>query len=181
MAKLVIILVASVSTYTLSRSSVLPEPAAAVVLRRPQSDGRRKRGGDGRDPGWGGQREALRCRHAQSPGLARGARPGPPFDGWPRAGSEDAGKKKLGEALRRTDAAYAGGLPAYVTKARALLEASQRGDNPFDGFSVLHLMGRRHIRRPEDGGHGGEARVRLGRRASCSWRAAWASAWLRRH
>ena len=46
------------------------------------------------------------------------------FDGWPEAGSEDAGKK-LGEALRRTDAAYAGGLPAYVTKARALLEASQ--------------------------------------------------------
>ena len=56
-----------------------PEPAAAAVLRGPQSDGRRKRGGDGRDTCWRGQREAVRCRHAQSPGLAGRIRPGPPF------------------------------------------------------------------------------------------------------
>jgi len=57
------------------------------------------------------------------------------FADWPSPGSDDAGKKRLGEQLAKTSAAYAGGLAAYVTKARALLEASARGDNPFEGFA----------------------------------------------
>jgi len=57
------------------------------------------------------------------------------FADWPEAGVEDDGKRRLGAALARADAAYAGGLAAYVTKARALLEAAGRGDNPFEGFA----------------------------------------------
>ena len=62
MAKLVIILVASVSTYTLSRSSVLPNrpQRSCAALKATGAQAR----GDGRDTCWRGQREAVRCRHA---------------------------------------------------------------------------------------------------------------------
>ena len=135
MAKLVIILVASVSTYTLSRSSVLPNPPPQRSCAALKATGGAS--AEATAATLVGEANAKLFDAATLKVLDSLAALGQGhlFDGWPEAGSEDAGKKKLGEALRRTDAAYAGGLPAYVTKARALLEASQRGDNPFDGFS----------------------------------------------
>ncbi|CAH0374653.1 unnamed protein product [Pelagomonas calceolata] len=135
MAKLVIILVASVSTYTLSRSSVLPNPPPQRSCAALKATGGAS--AEATAATLVGEANAKLFDAATLKVLDSLAALGQGhlFDGWPDAGKDDAGKKKLGEALRRTDAAYAGGLPAYVTKARALLEASQRGDNPFDGFS----------------------------------------------
>lgn len=48
-------------------------------------------------------------------------------------GLEAAGKTRLLSQALRLDAAYGGGLKAYVQNARRLLQASARGDNPFDG------------------------------------------------
>ena len=57
------------------------------------------------------------------------------FEGWPEAGTEDAGKVRLLEQLQAVDAAYPGGLAAYITKAVDLLESSAAGENPFEGFT----------------------------------------------
>ena len=135
MAKLVIILVASVSTYTLSRSSVLPNPPPQRSCAALKATGGAS--AEATAASLVGEANAKLFDAATLKVLDSLAALGQGhlFEGWPDAGQDDSGKKKLGEALRKTDAAYAGGLPAYVTKARALLEASQRGDNPFDGFS----------------------------------------------
>ncbi|GBG31772.1 UDP-sugar pyrophosphorylase 1 [Hondaea fermentalgiana] len=41
----------------------------------------------------------------------------------------------LMEQLQTLNANYPGGLPAYVRRARDLLEKSKRGDNPFEGYT----------------------------------------------
>lgn len=56
------------------------------------------------------------------------------FEEWPPAGQADAEKKHLMAQLESLDGSYPGGLSAYISKARELLEASARGDNPFEGF-----------------------------------------------
>ena len=119
MAKLVIILVASVSTYTLSRSSVLPNPPPQRSCAALKATGGAS--AEATAATLVGEANAKLFDAATLKVLDSLAALGQGhlFDGWPDAGQDDAGKKKLAEALRRTDAAYAGGLPAYVTKARA--------------------------------------------------------------
>ena len=63
------------------------------------------------------------------------------LEDWPAAGDGDADKRRLVDALARTDAAYAGGLAKYVGRSRELLAASARGDNPFEGFAPSVLDG----------------------------------------
>lgn len=63
------------------------------------------------------------------------------FADWPASGQEDDRKLRLVEQLAQLDASYPGGIAAYVTKARGLLEASARGDNPFDGFTPSVPLG----------------------------------------
>jgi len=46
---------------------------------------------------------------------------------------DNVGRAGLLAQVQRLDAAYSGGLQAYVKNARRLLKASQRGDNPYDG------------------------------------------------
>ncbi|KAJ8604892.1 hypothetical protein CTAYLR_004303 [Chrysophaeum taylorii] len=55
--------------------------------------------------------------------------------GWPGAGEEDEGKKRLMRGLVKADKAYVGGLEKYVEKARKLLAESARGDNAFEGLT----------------------------------------------
>ena len=72
------------------------------------------------------------------------------FEDWPPAGEADAEKKQLMEQLESLDGSYPGGLSTYITKARDLLEASARGDNPFEGFvpSVPRWVNRRPLPLP---------------------------------
>lgn len=53
---------------------------------------------------------------------------------WSELGANDDAKRRLVQQLARLDAAYPGGLKAYLDRARTLLEAARRGDNPFDGM-----------------------------------------------
>ena len=57
------------------------------------------------------------------------------FEGWPPLGEEDGSKVSLVEQLSAVNAAYPGGLQAYITKARELLKASAAGANPFEGYT----------------------------------------------
>ncbi|CAM9713899.1 unnamed protein product [Chrysoparadoxa australica] len=57
------------------------------------------------------------------------------FADWPEPGTEDEGKRKLLAQARACSDKYPGGLRAYVTKARTLLDESARGVNPFLGFT----------------------------------------------
>ena len=57
------------------------------------------------------------------------------FD-WPPAGVDDAKKKGLAASLVKLDASYVGGLGAYITKSRALLASSAKGENPFQGLEA---------------------------------------------
>mmetsp|Transcript_106753 Transcript_106753/g.284009 ORF Transcript_106753/g.284009 Transcript_106753/m.284009 type:complete len:597 (-) Transcript_106753:71-1861(-) len=58
-------------------------------------------------------------------------------------GLEADGRARLLSQARRLDAAYNGGLKAYVRNARQLLQASQRGDNPFAGYTPSVPVGER--------------------------------------
>jgi UDP-sugar pyrophosphorylase len=53
---------------------------------------------------------------------------------WSVAGVNDDAKRRLVQQLCKLSAAYPGGLQAYLRNARELLEASRRGDNPFQGM-----------------------------------------------
>lgn len=56
------------------------------------------------------------------------------YGDWPVAGVDDEGKVRLGEEIADLDMSYPGGLPAYLSKARALLKESADGTNPFSDF-----------------------------------------------
>ena len=56
------------------------------------------------------------------------------FESWPPPGMEDAGKRALMEQLAALDAAYPGGLAAYLRNARRLLADSAAGANPLAGY-----------------------------------------------
>mmetsp|Transcript_23798 Transcript_23798/g.84937 ORF Transcript_23798/g.84937 Transcript_23798/m.84937 type:complete len:367 (-) Transcript_23798:995-2095(-) len=58
------------------------------------------------------------------------------FEAWPAKGSEDASKMELVASLQKVDASYEGGLAAYVSKARVLLDESASGANPFSGYTA---------------------------------------------
>jgi len=58
------------------------------------------------------------------------------YDEWPEAGTDDEGKVQLAEQIADLDTSYPGGLPAYLSKARALLKESADGTNPFADFSA---------------------------------------------
>lgn len=54
---------------------------------------------------------------------------------WAEVGTHDDRKRTLARQLATVDAAYPGGLRAYITNARRLLEAACRGDNPYDSYT----------------------------------------------
>lgn len=56
------------------------------------------------------------------------------FAHWPPAGTQQPDKARQLAQLRTLDGQYPGGLGAYVDNARALLAASARGDNPYEGY-----------------------------------------------
>lgn len=53
---------------------------------------------------------------------------------WAEVGTHDDRKRSLARQLATVDAAYPGGLRAYITNARRLLDAACRGDNPYAGY-----------------------------------------------
>jgi len=63
------------------------------------------------------------------------------FADWPAPGEEDDGKLSLLAQLEAVDASYPGGLQSYILKARALLESSAAGDNPFEGYTPSVPLG----------------------------------------
>lgn len=59
------------------------------------------------------------------------------FESWSPGDNDAAAKAAFFEQVRALNDAYPGGLEAYVSKARELLEASAKGENPFEGFTPL--------------------------------------------
>ena len=57
------------------------------------------------------------------------------FDAWAPPGTDDESKRTLLGELARADAAYPGGLGAYVANARRLLASARAGANPYEGFA----------------------------------------------
>ena len=57
------------------------------------------------------------------------------FEKWAEPGTDDADKHVFFDQLASLDAAYPGGLSAYVVTARRLLAASAKGDNPLQGWT----------------------------------------------
>mmetsp|Transcript_101101 Transcript_101101/g.290997 ORF Transcript_101101/g.290997 Transcript_101101/m.290997 type:complete len:588 (+) Transcript_101101:118-1881(+) len=58
-------------------------------------------------------------------------------------GLDDAQRQRLLAQVRSLDAAYGGGLEAYVSNARRLLAASKAGENPLDGLTPSVPIGER--------------------------------------
>jgi len=56
---------------------------------------------------------------------------------WPESGVDDEDKIQLAEQIADLDESYPGGLPAYLSKARALLKESADGSNPFEEFEAF--------------------------------------------
>lgn len=56
------------------------------------------------------------------------------FTHWPKQGAEQDKRRQLAQ-LRALNEQYPGGLSAYVANARRLLDASRRGENPYEGFT----------------------------------------------
>ena len=54
--------------------------------------------------------------------------------GWPAAGTEDEGKRRLVEQLVRLDETTPGGLVDYIKRARSLLRSSKEGENALEGY-----------------------------------------------
>eukprot|EP00584_Thalassiosira_punctigera_P027924 CAMPEP_0172576630 /NCGR_PEP_ID=MMETSP1067-20121228/137818_1 /TAXON_ID=265564 ORGANISM="Thalassiosira punctigera, Strain Tpunct2005C2" /NCGR_SAMPLE_ID=MMETSP1067 /ASSEMBLY_ACC=CAM_ASM_000444 /LENGTH=750 /DNA_ID=CAMNT_0013369305 /DNA_START=706 /DNA_END=2958 /DNA_ORIENTATION=- len=58
------------------------------------------------------------------------------YGDWPEAGAEDDGKRTLADQIADLDGSYPGGLPAYLRKAKTLLQESADGTNPFAEFEA---------------------------------------------
>ncbi|KAL7541053.1 hypothetical protein ACHAXR_012370 [Thalassiosira sp. AJA248-18] len=58
------------------------------------------------------------------------------YGDWPEAGEMDEEKKMLAEQIADLDGSYPGGLPAYLSKAKTLLQESADGTNPFAEFEA---------------------------------------------
>jgi UDP-sugar pyrophosphorylase len=54
---------------------------------------------------------------------------------WAVLGQRDAQKRALVSQLLSLDSSYPGGLRTYIGNAATLLKSSQRGDNPYDGYT----------------------------------------------
>ncbi|KAL6747103.1 nucleotide-diphospho-sugar transferase [Haematococcus lacustris] len=65
------------------------------------------------------------------------------FAAWPAPGSADSEKVALVAQLQALQASYPGGLPAYITNARKLLQDSKEGRNPFEGYTPSVPVGQR--------------------------------------
>jgi UDP-sugar pyrophosphorylase len=59
------------------------------------------------------------------------------YGDWPSPGTDDDGKKRLGEQLADLDKSYPGGLTEYLSKAKLLLKESAQGLNPFDEYEAV--------------------------------------------
>lgn len=56
------------------------------------------------------------------------------FDGWAPPGTDDDRKHQFFDEVAALDQSYAGGLPAYIGRARQLLSASRANVNPLEGW-----------------------------------------------
>lgn len=57
------------------------------------------------------------------------------FKDWDKYPEDDPRKQDFLNQLERLDSSYPGGLRAYIDRARELLRQSQRGDNPYEGWT----------------------------------------------
>ncbi|GAQ87502.1 UTP--glucose-1-phosphate uridylyltransferase [Klebsormidium nitens] len=57
------------------------------------------------------------------------------FENWPPPLNADADKHRFFKQVQKLDASYPGGLRAYISNARKLLQESRDGVNPFDGWT----------------------------------------------
>lgn len=57
------------------------------------------------------------------------------FQNWPAAGEAEDAKHAFFQQVQQLDESYPGGVVAYVKKARALLGAAVRQENPFEGVT----------------------------------------------
>lgn len=58
------------------------------------------------------------------------------FEKWDPSGEKDEEKSNFLQKLKSFDRGYPGGLTAYIQKARRLLSDAQKGQSPFDGYSI---------------------------------------------
>jgi len=72
------------------------------------------------------------------------------FAPWPAPGTRDADKKRLLAQVAELERVYPGGLKAYVTRAKDLLEKSRIGANPYEGFRVSEPKDAVRLSSPED-------------------------------
>lgn len=57
------------------------------------------------------------------------------FQDWPAAGEAEDAKHAFFQQVQQLDGSYPGGIAAYVKKARALLGAAVKQENPFEGMT----------------------------------------------
>lgn len=57
------------------------------------------------------------------------------FQDWPAAGEAEDAKHAFFQQVLQLDGSYPGGIAAYVKKARALLGAAVKQENPFEGMT----------------------------------------------
>ena len=57
------------------------------------------------------------------------------FAPWLLPGTKDADKRRMIAHLTSLDSSYPGGIQAYIANAKALLQASKEGKNPFEGYT----------------------------------------------
>jgi len=68
------------------------------------------------------------------------------FEGWSKPGTNDTDKQAMFAQLLAANAAYPGGLKAYITKATKLLKDARDGkNNPFDGFKASNPEGEKLV------------------------------------
>lgn len=56
------------------------------------------------------------------------------FDDWDKLGKKDKYKHEFLAQCKKLNDSYPGGLEAYITRARVLLQAAKNGENPLDGW-----------------------------------------------
>ena len=76
------------------------------------------------------------------------------FNTWPSPGTGDSDKKRLVEQLKALDASYHGGITAYISNAKKLLQDSKEG-----GCGVKVAVGRPGVGWQHEGGHLGNGAV----------------------
>jgi UDP-sugar pyrophosphorylase len=73
------------------------------------------------------------------------------FEKWPAKGTQDDDKRRLLAQAAELDKTVPGGIKGYCDRARALLEDSRSGANPYEGYKPMVPVGQRLETQTEQG------------------------------